>query len=83
MDAAFFTDSSLHYLVIANSQDNTGTSQVDTDIWRWEPGTLRFTKINSFVTLGASALSVFELEDKIFLAVANNYDSVAKSFQIK
>ncbi|XP_053406314.1 adhesion G-protein coupled receptor V1-like [Mercenaria mercenaria] len=81
-DVVYFNRNNIHYIVIANSQDNGGNTEVNTDIWRWEPGTKRFSKVSTLRTLGASSLAVFEIEDKIFLAVANFYDSVQKSYQL-
>ena len=82
-DVAYFTKNGLHYIVIANSQDNNGNTQVDTDIWRWEPGNKRFAKVSAILTLGAEAVEVVDIEDKIFLMVANHYDSVGKTYQVE
>ena len=82
--AVFFTaPSSVSYLVVANSLDNAGTSQVSSDIWRWDPVNKRFTQQSSLLTLGASALTVFTISDKLYLAVANKYDSIQKSYQVE
>ena len=80
----FYTSpSTINYLVVASSQDNSGNSQVRSDIWRWEPGNQRFSKESSLATLGARGLTVFTISDRVYLAVANNYDSTEKSYQLE
>ncbi|KAL4228132.1 hypothetical protein ACF0H5_013567 [Mactra antiquata] len=81
-DVVYFTRNGVHYLVIANSIDNSGNTAVDSDIWRWEHTNQRFSKIGVIRTLGANALSFFEIEGKLFLAVANFYDSEERTYQI-
>ena len=79
----YFNSNNIHYIVIANSQDNGGNTEVNSDIWRWDASTKQFSKVSTLRTLGASSLAVFEIEDKIFLAVTNFYDSVQKSYQLE
>ena len=82
--AVFYTSpSGINYLVVASSQDNTGNSQVRSDIWRWEPVNQKFSRETSLSTLGARGLAIFMISDNIYLAVANHYDSVAKNYQVE
>ncbi|XP_052793587.1 adhesion G-protein coupled receptor V1-like [Mya arenaria] len=81
-DIAYFTKNTIHYIVIANSQDNSGNTRVDSDVWRWEPGNKRFSKVSTLKTVGAQAVEVVDIDGNLFLAVANYYDSVDKTYQV-
>ncbi|KAH3717902.1 hypothetical protein DPMN_060698 [Dreissena polymorpha] len=81
-DVTYFTKNTLHYIVIANSMDNAGNTRVNTDIWRWEPGNKQFGKVSSLLTLGASAVEVVNINENLYLVVANQYDSVDKTYTV-
>ncbi|KAL3865787.1 hypothetical protein ACJMK2_043142 [Sinanodonta woodiana] len=84
-NAAFISYNGGYYLIIANALDNSGNSRINTNIYKWDANSSLFSlpPWQSLPTLGAESVVVFEVEGAKYLAVANNYDSVDKSFQLE
>ncbi|KAK3601208.1 hypothetical protein CHS0354_004408 [Potamilus streckersoni] len=84
-NAAFISYNGGYYLIIANALDNSGNSRINTEMYKWDANSSLFSlpSWQSLATLGAESVVVFEVEGAKYLAVANNYDSVDKSYQLE
>ena len=43
----------------------------------------RFSKVSGLKTVGARALQVVNIDDSLYLVVANHFDSVEKTYQLE
>ncbi|KAJ8304146.1 hypothetical protein KUTeg_017729 [Tegillarca granosa] len=73
-----------HFVVFANSKDNNGETVVSVDVYKWDNTTKLFTPSpwQSLGNLGCQAVEVFVIEGVTYMAVANNYNSQLKTFQV-
>ena len=69
-----FQINATHYLAVANSYDDT-THHLNSSIYRWDAGLLKFVVHQSFETLGGSDFQHFEINGEHYLAAAAFGDS--------
>ncbi|VDI35962.1 G-protein coupled receptor 98 [Mytilus galloprovincialis] len=81
-DVKSFTLGTDNLLVFANSKDNNGNTLVPVDIYKWDQsiGMFTFAAWQSLDNQGAEAVAVFEMEGVVYIAVANNYNSVQTTY---
>jgi len=79
-DFEFFTCDSFNFLVVANSEDATGSTRVNSIVYRFETlittGADRFVQHQTFPTIGASDWEPFIIGTQQYLAVANSDDGL-------
>lgn len=80
-----FTSGTDNFLVFANSKDNNGNTLVPVDIYKWDHsiGMFTFAAWQSLDNQGAEAVAVFEMEGVVYMAVANNYNSVQTTYIVE
>ena len=85
MDVKFFTSGTNHFLVFGNSRDDNSESLVSVDVFIWDNSSKMFMSSpwQSLDNQGASSIEVFALEGVIYLAVANNYNSQLKTYNVE
>ena len=84
-DAALFTKGSQRYLVVTNYQDNRGQTSVMSQLYQWEVSNARFSSlpIQYLDTKGAIAVDTIEVDDIMFVAIANHFDSDSRAYELK
>ena len=72
---SFQSPSSLQwYVVVANGEDDTGNTNVDSVVYQWNGTTLEAVQAQ-LPTRGASALETYTLDGQLYLAVASVTDT--------
>lgn len=84
-DVEFFSSGSDHFLVFSNSRNNNGETLVHVDVYKWDNTTMLFTPSpwQRLENQGAVAVAVVNIEGVIYLAVANNYNSLLKTYTVQ
>lgn len=84
-DACVFEKQGALYLFVTNSVDNAGNSNLNSAVYIWNDSSRRFasTPVQYVATRGASACQIIDFDNKIYLVVANMFDSTNDNYHIK
>ncbi|KAK7486836.1 hypothetical protein BaRGS_00021983 [Batillaria attramentaria] len=83
-DVKYYVDNGQHYLVFANSLDDSSRSDISTYIYMWDNTTQKFgsSPTQTVSTLYAKSVEVFVINRVVYMAVANYYDRASGSYEI-
>ena len=85
LDAVHFSHKDDHFLVVANHMDNSGVTNINSDVYQWDFRNLRFSPapIQHLATRGATGVAVVTVADTLFLVVTNGFDASNQKYEIK
>ncbi|XP_074651665.1 adhesion G-protein coupled receptor V1-like [Tubulanus polymorphus] len=82
--ATVFTQGLDQFAVIVNYQDNSGETNINSELYKWEQNAGSFSSMAAqyISTIGARDVTSFKINQQLYLCIANNYDSKTRSYEI-